>query len=258
MVNQGAENYKVKGNDEFKKGNHAKAIEFYTYATEMDPNNHIYFTNRSNAYFKMKIYEKSYRDAGKAVKIDPKWAKGHYRQGLALLEMDKPQEALKAFQTAVDLDSNNQTYISEVARAKGAFMKGMSQAEILKTDGNEKFKAGQIDDAIKLYTSALKAADKDASEKGNQIKADIYANRAACYRQLYKDHEVVADCTAAIKLAPKHVKCYIRRAQGYESMEKYQDAFNDYQQATFIAPNTPVAFQGLSRVRTALKSIGKM
>lgn len=255
MVNQGAENYKLKGNEEFKKGNHSKAIEFYTYATEMDPNNHIYFTNRSNAYFKMKIFDKSYRDATKSVKLNPKWSKGHYRAGLALLELDQPQEALKAFQSALDLDPDNQTYVSEVARAKGAFMKGMSQAEILKTDGNEKFKAGAIDDAIKLYTSAIKACK---GEKDNQVKADIYANRAACYRQLYKDQEVIADCTEALKLCPKHVKAFIRRAQGYESMERYQEAFNDYQQATFIAPNTPVAFQGLSRVRSALKSVGRM
>jgi len=255
MVNQGAENYKLKGNEAFKKGNHAEAIEFYTYATEMDPNNCIYFTNRSNAYFKMKNFEKSLRDATKSAKLDPKWPKGHYRMGLALLELDKPQEALKSFQTAVDLDPKNQTYVSEVARAKGAFMKGMSQAEILKTDGNEKFKGGNIDDAIKLYTTAINACK---GEKDNLVKADIYANRAACYRQLYKDQEVIADCNEAIKLVPNHVKAYIRRAQGYEQMEKYQEAFNDFQKASHLAPNTPVAYQGVSRVRTALKSIGRM
>lgn len=256
MVNAGAEKFKNQGNDEFKKGNHGKAIEYYTYATEMDPTNCIYFTNRSNAYFKMKIFDKSLRDAVKSTTLDSKWSKGHYRAGLAYMELDQPQEALKAFEVAANLEPSNDTYVKEVARAKAFFMKGMSQGEILKTQGNEKFKAGQIDDAIKLYTSAISSCKSD--EKETNIKADCYANRAACYRQLYKDQEVISDCTEAIKLVPNHVKAFIRRAQGYEQMEKYKEALEDYQKASILAPNTPVAYQGASRVRTALKKIGKM
>lgn len=256
MVNAGAEKYKEQGNDEFKKGNHAKAIEYYTYATEMDPTNEIYFTNRSNAYFKMGVFDKSLRDADKSCKLNSKWSKGFYRMGLAQMELKQPEDALKSFKTAVDLEPSNQSYVQEVARAKSAFMKGMSQAEILKTDGNEKFKIGDIENAINLYTSAINAAKN--TEKDIEVKADCYANRAACYRQLYKDQEVVADCTEAIKLVPNHVKAYIRRAQGYESQEKYEQALEDFQKASMLAPNTPVAYQGASRVRTALKKIGKM
>lgn len=222
----------------------------------MDPNNCVYFTNRSNAYFKMEIYDKSLRDALKSVSLDSKWSKGHYRAGLAYMELKQPQEALKSFEIAVNLEPSNDTYIQEVARAKAFFMKGMSQGEILKTQGNEKFKIGQIDEAIKLYTSAIQACKND--EKDINVKADCYANRAACYRNLYKDQEVVADCTEAIKLVPDNVKAYIRRAQGYEQLEKYQEALDDYQKASLMAPNTPVAYQGASRVRTALKKVGKI
>lgn len=255
-MSKAAAEYKDKGNEEFKKGNHGKAIEYYTYATEMDPTNHIFFTNRSNAYFKMKNYDKSLRDANKSVKLNPKWAKGYYRAGLVLMEQDKPQEALALFQQAVDLEPNTQAFVAEVARAKAAFMKGMSQAEILKTDGNEKFKAGKGEDAIKSYTAAIKAC-KD-TEQDQNIKADCYANRAACYRQLYQDEEVIRDASAALEINPNHVKAYIRRAQGYEQMEKYEEALADFQKASQLAPNTPVAFQGASRVRTALKKIGRM
>ncbi len=64
-----------KGNDEFKKGNHAKAIEYYTYATELDPKNHIFFSNRATAYFSMQDYAKSLRDSEKAVALDNTWWK---------------------------------------------------------------------------------------------------------------------------------------------------------------------------------------
>jgi tetratricopeptide (TPR) repeat protein len=70
-----AESMKEKGNEEFKKGNYEKAIEFYTYATEMDPKNHTFFTNRSLCYAQMKKWDKSLRDAEKSVQLKGDWEK---------------------------------------------------------------------------------------------------------------------------------------------------------------------------------------
>lgn len=52
-----------------------QAIEFYTYATEMDPKNHIYMTNRALCYASMKKWDKSLRDADKAIALKPDWEK---------------------------------------------------------------------------------------------------------------------------------------------------------------------------------------
>lgn len=48
-----AESYKDKGNEYFKKKEYDKAIENYTYACEIDPKNHVYYTNRSLCYANM-------------------------------------------------------------------------------------------------------------------------------------------------------------------------------------------------------------
>lgn len=240
--------YKNKGNAEFKKGNHAKAIEFYTYATEMDPQNPVFYTNRSFAYFKMGAFEKSLRDARKATTKDAKWAKGHYRAGMACMELKAHQEALDFFKAASALDGSNATFASAVASAKAAMMSGMTSSQILKMEGNDFFKSGDIEAAIKSYTNAINAAGSD--EK--MLKADVLANRAACYRQLYEPDKCIADTTMAIELNPNHVKAYIRRAQSYESVEKYKQSLADFQKAAQLAPNTPVAYQGATRVRRAL------
>lgn len=257
-----AESYKQKGNEEFKKGNHAKAIEFYTYATEMDPKNPIFYTNRSTAYFKMNKYEKSLRDAHKAIKYDPKWAKGYYRCGMALMEMAQPEEAMKMFQQASEILSSTPNsnaamladFQREALRAKSAMLQGKSEAEILKMEGNDAFKAGKIDEAVKIYTRALKVAKPDEGT----CKADILANRAACKRQLYEPADVIKDCTEALTYNENHVKAYIRRAQAYESVEKYKNALADFTKASQLAPNTQVAYQGASRIRQAMKKLGIM
>lgn len=242
------------GNEEFKKGNHAKAIEYYTYATEMDPNNPIFYTNRSFAYFKMGQNEKSLRDALKATKKDPQWAKGFYRAGCAQMELGQHEEAHKSFKSAADIDPKKAEFAMAASKAKAAMMSGMTQAEVLKTEANEHFKSGRVDDAIKGYTNALSCAGPEEAS----LKADVLANRAACYRQLYEPDNVIADCTEALAINAQHVKAMIRRAQAYESMERYKKALGDFEAACRLAPNMQVAYQGASRIRNAMKKLGMM
>ena len=60
----------------------------------------------------------------------------------------------------------------------------------LKEEGNEKFKAGQYEDALACYTSALELSDVKDSEKAN-----LYKNRAMCYLKISKYEEAVRDST---------------------------------------------------------------
>lgn len=245
----GAEKMKEKGNEFFKKGDYASAIEHYTYATEMDPNNPVFFTNRSTCYYKMDKMDKSLRDAQKSIKLDSSWAKGYYRVGLAQLALGQKKEAVEALKKAVDLQPDGAGFKADYAKAKASLMAGLSAADLLKTEGNEFFQKGDQEGAIKKYTEAY---DLCTTEE-NELKASILANRAACYRQLYNPDAVVADCTEAIELSPNYAKAYIRRAQAYENLEKYNEALEDFQKASILAPNTPVAYQGAARIRDAIK-----
>jgi len=255
MATAEAMKYKDKGNDEFKKGNMAQAIEYYTYATEIDPNNPIFFTNRSAAYAHMQKWDKSLRDADKAIKLNSSWEKGYWRKGNAHFELNQFDEATAAYKQAMDLEPNNQTYKELYQKAKKASLKGKSEGEIIKIQGNEEFKKGNIENAIKIYTSALAECEDD--EKGRAVKADIYCNRAACYHQLYDPKKTSEDCTSALKLNPKHIKALIRRAQALESLEKYEDALKDFDAAIVMAPDSDVSIKGAARIRTSLKKLQK-
>jgi tetratricopeptide (TPR) repeat protein len=251
MATKQAEAYKQKGNEAFKAGDHAKAIEFYTYATEMDPNNPIFYTNRSFAYFKMGKFDKSLRDAEKSIKKDSNWAKGHYRAGMALMELERYKDAEASFKNAYNIDPKPD-FKSAAQKAKAAMMEGMSVAEIIKSEANEHFKAGNIDEAIKGYTEAL----KNTVEGEENMRADILANRAACNRQLYMPDKVIEDCTEALSLNPNHFKALVRRGQAYESMEKYKKALADFNAANRLYPNEKIAYEGAGRIRTAMKKLG--
>jgi len=248
-----AEKYKEKGNDEYKKGNYERAIEYYTYATEMDPKNHVYFTNRAMCYGQMKKWDKSLRDSDKAIALNKSWEKAWYRRGMALMALGQPKEAMEAFQTCMQLKPDNDEFKKSFDAARRELFKGMSNAEILKVEGNELFKQGKIQEAIAKYTQALALIGDKFDEKMGAVKADLHANRAACYVQLYEPVKVREDCDAALKIDSKHLKALIRRAQALESLEKYKDALADFETVLKLDPDCDLAAKGATRIRNALR-----
>lgn len=65
-------------------------------------------------------------------------------------------------------------------------------ADDKKNEGNTALKAGQVDDAIKLYTEAI---DLQKSE-------GIFTNRAMAYIKQRKYKEAIFDCEQALYLNP--------------------------------------------------------
>jgi tetratricopeptide (TPR) repeat protein len=254
-VNKQAEAYKEKGNEEFRNGDFAKAIENYTYATEMDPKNPVYFTNRSMCYFKMGEHAKSLRDAEKSIKLNNNWVKGYYRAGMAELELGHFKEAVKYLKQAADMEPETAAYSQAAADAKRRLLATMTKAEVTKMEGNELFQTGEIDKAIAKYERALTEV-KPVDDKSKNIAADIHANLAMCYQQRWDANNVVASCTNCLELVPNHVKALVRRAQGYESLEKYKLALADFDAACALEPNMEVAYKGAVRVRGTLRKIG--
>ncbi len=59
------EQYKAAGNDEFKRGNYHKAVEYYSEAIKMEPSWTALHCNRSNANFKLG----NFRDSLRSVQI---------------------------------------------------------------------------------------------------------------------------------------------------------------------------------------------
>lgn len=250
-----AEKYKEQGNEEFKKGNYDKAIEFYTYATEMDPRNHVFFTNRALCYEKMKKFDKALRDAEKSVQLNKDWEKGHYRRGVSLRELARYQDALEAFDMCMGLNPKNDEYKKAYEEAKRLMYKGMSPAEIMKVEGNEMFKRGKISEAIAQYSKALETVGNADDANSKQLKADCHANRAACYVQLYEPQKVRDDCNAALLLVPNHFKALLRRGLALESLEKYKSAVEDFEAALQQHPDDKMAIQALARCKRAAQQM---
>jgi stress-induced-phosphoprotein 1 len=80
---------KSKGNAALQAENFSEAVKFYTEAIEIDPSNHILYSNRSAAFAKTGDFQNSLKDAEKTIKLKSDWPKGYSRKGLFFPSMQK-------------------------------------------------------------------------------------------------------------------------------------------------------------------------
>lgn len=120
----GVESLKDKGNEQFKAGNYLKAAALYTQAIKQDPQNPTLYSNRAAAFLQLVKLSKALADAETTITLNPKWEKGYFRKGCILEAMEQYDDALTAFQTALQYNpqstevSRKIKRISQLARDK--------------------------------------------------------------------------------------------------------------------------------------------
>uniref|UniRef100_K3Z8A0 Uncharacterized protein n=1 Tax=Setaria italica TaxID=4555 RepID=K3Z8A0_SETIT len=103
---------KDQGNEQFKSGSYLKAAALYTQAIKLDPDNATLYSNRAAAFLQLVKLSKALADAETTVKLKPEWEKGHFRKGCVLEAMERYEEAISAFEIALQLNPQN----TEVSR----------------------------------------------------------------------------------------------------------------------------------------------
>lgn len=102
----------------------------------------------------------------------------------------------------------------------------------LKVEGNSLFKEAKYQEALNVYTLALRTCPLMYTED----RSVLYSNRAACFQHLDKKEAVTGDCTMALELNPLYVKARLRRAQNYEALDKLDEALDDYKKILETEP----------------------
>jgi len=98
---------KNQGNEAFKENNYQQAAVHYTEALTLDESQHAIFSNRAACFLKLGRYQQAREDAEACTKLDPTFAKGHFRLALALQAEEKYGEACAAFGKVLELEPNN-------------------------------------------------------------------------------------------------------------------------------------------------------
>lgn len=124
-----AEASKLDGNRFMAARNYTEAVASYSHAIELDPENPVYYGNRSAAYQSMRLYDSAISDAESAINIDASYSKGYSRLGLALYSKGRYSDSVEAYKKGLNLEGNNPT----AAMKKGldaALAKMLSEADV--------------------------------------------------------------------------------------------------------------------------------
>ena len=136
-----ADECKQQGNAFFVALDYSKAIECYTRClkhidegkdshliADKQEMKKLVYSNRAQAYLKLKAYAKAFEDADKAVKIDPGHVKSVGRRGTANYYLGKLKPAKIDFIQALKLDPQNLGFIEYIKKTDERLQRLKSEA----------------------------------------------------------------------------------------------------------------------------------
>jgi len=97
---------KVRGDRAFKANEMVEALSSYSECIELDPENHVHWSNRSLVNKILANFDEALTDAVKCTELDPEFVKGWHRLGAASLILDRFDAAEEAFQRGLSLQAD--------------------------------------------------------------------------------------------------------------------------------------------------------
>ncbi|KAJ4460689.1 putative Stress-induced-phosphoprotein 1 [Paratrimastix pyriformis] len=228
---------KEEGNVAYTAGNYSVALECYTRAIDLDPNNPVYRSNRAATYFQLNMFQQAVDDSQWAIELSPTTAKFYFRKGAAHEKLGQLYEARLAYTNGLRQDPGNHEIQAALAalpppgqcRTSMAMEERKNKATAFKEQGNAAFTQRQWAPAAEAYTKAI---EMDPAEMV------YYNNRSACYLELNELEKAVADAQRAAEIgkttgAPKRLlsKAYTRLGEGLRRLGRKPEAADAYRKA---------------------------
>jgi len=124
-----------------------------------------------------------------------------------------------------------------------------------KEEGNELFKKGKFDGAIKKYTKALDYVQSDYSfsdeekAKAKQLKLPCLLNNTMCMLKQKKWKEAIEQSTKALEIDHNNVKGIFRKAKGEIGLDKWEEAMKDLNRCKELDPSNKEVLAEISALK---------
>ena len=233
-----AELLKDKGNVSFKNGNYSESIELYSQSLHLCATAACY-GNRSAAYHKLQNFQESLKDAEMSLQTDKQYSKGYFRRAEAHMALENYDQAIADYEYVYDREPENEI-LSKVMECKKR-----KKAKALKDDGNANLKAGNLVKSIELYTQSISL----------HPTSNCYGNRSLAHYKLQNYAQSANDATESLQCDKNYSKGYLRRADAYATLTKFNDAIRDYKTYLTLNPNDIAMYRDLSARIAELQNV---
>nr|XP_009398554.1 PREDICTED: hsp70-Hsp90 organizing protein 2 isoform X2 [Musa acuminata subsp. malaccensis] len=203
----GGATLKDQGNEFFKAGNYLKAAALYTQAIKLEPSNPTLYSNRAAAFLHLVKLNKALSDAETTISLNPQWEKGYFRKGCILEAMERYDDAISAFQVA--LQYNPQSSESSKFGTEEVWQDIFSfLADVMDSAIKAWHETGQVDPRVNFLLDKQKTQTDKYAPVVNIDKAfespHTHSNCFSFLRQYAED----SFSSAACLVAPKSIMAY--------------------------------------------------
>ncbi|THW62237.1 TPR-like protein [Aureobasidium pullulans] len=175
---------KEEGNGYFKTGKYQQAVDTYTSALEIDPQNRgtnsKILQNRALCYTKLKEWQKAIEDCERALKLDPSYTKARKTKAKALGESGNWEEAVKELKAIAESNPEEPGIAKEVRNAE-LELKKSKRKDYYKILGVEK---DADDGQIKKAYRKLAIIHHPDKNQGDEAAADRFKDIGEAYETL--------------------------------------------------------------------------
>lgn len=105
-IEKSAEDWKKEGNACYSAKEYSKAIDCYTQAIHLNPNDHTFYSNRASSYYYKNDFLSCIADCDACLNLKPTFTKAMRRKGAACNQLLKFGESIAAFRSALELEKD--------------------------------------------------------------------------------------------------------------------------------------------------------
>lgn len=246
--------FQVRGAHYTGKGEYDRAIQDFSEAIRLNPNDARAFYNRGNTYGDMGEHDRAIEDFSQAIRLNPQYAKAFYNRGVTHAYKRAYDRAIQDFAQAVQLNPNDDKALYNLGKAyadKGDYDRAIeaygrairvnpSLAAAFYNRGLAYAHKGDSDRAIQDFDHAIRLNPNDASA--------FYNLGRACLDKGDYDGAIRAN-DQAIRLDPKKAEAFNNRGAAYQAKGEYDRALKDFDQAIRLDPNSAEPFYGRGLVQ---------
>mmetsp|Transcript_3889 Transcript_3889/g.5804 ORF Transcript_3889/g.5804 Transcript_3889/m.5804 type:complete len:324 (-) Transcript_3889:246-1217(-) len=286
MPNAQAEVLKGQGNQFFKSGQYAVAIEKYNEATKIDPNVPAYWSNMAACYEKLSQYDQMAEASRSCIKADRNFVKGYFRLATAQKGQNDLQGCIKTLESGLAVQSSNAD-LKRMKKDVQELLRGEQVAGYCRT-AEKQMQSGDITGAFKTLelASRIDAGNPDIERMMARVKPKFEAMEARrkaglSATEIYKERgdeqyksanfegaiELYTKCIDTLRAEGKGqselaIKAYSNRAACYKQISNFDGTVEDCTAVLEVDPENvkalirrAQALEGLERYRFALQDV---
>jgi tetratricopeptide (TPR) repeat protein len=200
--------------------------------------------------FQLKQFDQSIAIFDRLIKQDPINSELHHLRGILALYNNDLTLAIKAFSSAIEINSNNEFYFNNLGitlKKSGKFIEAVinfdkalslnnSFFEALNNKANTLCELGRFKEAIESYQIATKL---------NPNFSDGYFNLGNAHKALKNNNEAINNFKIAIKLNNKHYEALTALGSLECDLEDYKSSIVNHNKSINLNPNYAIAHNNL-------------